>query len=126
MPAEKPVEVFYNSACPVCDAGVKSQRRAMEKGGAGDLAWTDMTCAPDALHADGLTLDHVRRHIYARDASGKLHRGADAFAVLWSATPGRRWLGWLISLPVMRSLARVSYDWFADRLYAWNRRHGRW
>ena len=58
---EKPVEVFYNSACPVCDAGVKDQRRAMEKAGAGDLAWTDMTCAPDALQADGLTLDHVRR-----------------------------------------------------------------
>ena len=124
--AEKPVEVFYNSACPVCDAGVKNQRQAMEKGGARGLAWTDMTCAPDALKVDGLTLDQVRRHIYARDASGKLHRGADALATLWSATPGRRWLGWLISLPVMRSVARISYDWFADRLYAWNRRHGRW
>ena len=124
--AEKPIEVFYNSACPVCDAGVKNQRQAMEKGGAVGLAWTDMTCAADALKADGLTLDHVRRHIYARDASGQLHRGADALAILWSDTPGRRWLGWLVSLPVMRTLARISYDWFANRLYAWNRRHGRW
>jgi predicted DCC family thiol-disulfide oxidoreductase YuxK len=125
MADERPVEVFYNSACPVCDAGVKEQRRAMEKGGC-ELAWTDMTVAPDALAGDGLALDHVRRHIYARDASGKLHRGADAIATLWQATPGRRWLGRLIALPFMRPLARVSYDWFADRLYAWNRRHGRW
>jgi predicted DCC family thiol-disulfide oxidoreductase YuxK len=123
---QRPVEVFYNSACPVCDAGVKNQRRAMEEGGSGDLAWIDMTCAPDALTVDGLTLDHVRRHIYARDASGKLHRGADAFALLWKATPGRRRLGQMISLPVIRPIAGVVYDWFADRLYAWNRRHGRW
>jgi predicted DCC family thiol-disulfide oxidoreductase YuxK len=123
---EKPVEVFYNSACPVCDAGVRNQRVAMERRGSADLSWIDMTCAPEALNADGLTLDHVRRHIYARDASGKLHRGADAFALLWRATPSRRWLGRLISLPIVRPMARVLYDWFADRLYAWNRRHGRW
>ena len=67
---EKPVEVFYNSACPVCDAGVGNQRRAMETGGACELAWTDMTGAPEALSRDGLTLEHVRRHLYARDASG--------------------------------------------------------
>lgn len=126
MPEAKPVEVYYNSACPVCDAGVKEQRRAMQRSGAGDLAWTDMTCSPDALRSDGLTLDHVRRHLYARDASGTLHRGADAFVVLWMATPGRGWLGRLVSLPFVRPLARASYDWFADCLYAWNRRHGRW
>lgn len=126
MPEERPVEVFYNSACPVCDAGVKEQRRAMEKGGAGDLAWTDMTCSPDALQSEGLTLDHVRRHLYARDASDRLHRGADAFGVLWKATPGRRWLGHFIALRPVRPVARILYDWFADRLYARNRRHGRW
>ena len=87
MADEKPVEVFYNSACPVCDAGVSNQRRAMETGGACELAWTDMTRAPEALSRDGLTLEHVRRHLYARDASGTLHRGADAFAILWKATP---------------------------------------
>jgi predicted DCC family thiol-disulfide oxidoreductase YuxK len=126
MPAERPVEVYYNSACPVCDAGVRNQRKAMEGGASDDPAWTDMTAAPAALQSDGLTLDHVRRHIYARDHEGRLHRGADAFALLWKATPGRRWLGRLISLPIVRPAARVLYDWFADRLYAWNRRHGRW
>ncbi len=126
MPAERPVEVYYNSACPVCDSGVRNQRKAMEGGASDDPAWTDMTAAPDALQSDDLTLDHVRRHIYARDDKGRLHRGADAFALLWKATPGRRWLGRLISLPLIRPAARVLYDWFADRLYAWNRRHGRW
>jgi predicted DCC family thiol-disulfide oxidoreductase YuxK len=126
MSDERPIEVFYNSACPVCDAGVHEQRRTMVKRNAGALAWTDMTCAPDALAGENLTLDHVRRHVYVRDAAGSLYRGADAIALLWKATPGRRWLGRLISLPGIRSVGRVGYDWFANRLYAWNRRHGRW
>ena len=126
MRDEKPIEVFYNSACPVCDAGVSEQRRAMVKRNAGALAWTDVTGSPDALAGEGLTLDHVRRHIYVLDSEGRLHRGADAIALLWRATPRRRWLGRLIALPGIRSVARVGYDWFADRLYAWNRRHGRW
>ena len=127
MSEKSPVEVFYNSACPVCRAGMDEQRGAMEKAGVdGDVAFTDMTTAPDALAGDDLTLDDVRRHFYVRDASGALHRGADAAAVLWRLTPRRRWLGWLISRPVLRTIARASYDWFADRLYAWNRRKGRW
>jgi predicted DCC family thiol-disulfide oxidoreductase YuxK len=123
----QPVEVFYNSACPVCRAGMDEQRSTLEASGlAGDAQFTDMTVAPDALASDGLSLDHVRRHFYVRDSSGNLHRGADAAAVLWRMTPGRRWLGWLISRAVIRPLARLFYDWFADRLYNWNRRKGRW
>jgi predicted DCC family thiol-disulfide oxidoreductase YuxK len=126
MRDEKPIEVFYNSACPVCDAGVSAQRRAMVKRSACAPAWTDMTESPDALAGEGLTLDDVRRHIYVLDSQGRLHRGADAMGLLWRVTPGRRWLGWLIALPGIRTVARVGYDWFANRLYAWNRRHGRW
>lgn len=121
------IEVFYNSACPVCRAGMDEQRDAFDKAGvADDATFVDMTDAPDALAVDGLTLDDVRRHFYVRDRDGKLHRGAAAAAVLWRMTPRRRWLGWLISQPGMRVLARVFYDWFADRLYNWNRRKGRW
>lgn len=122
-----PVEVYYNSACPVCRAGMNEQRRALEQAElAGNSTFTDMTEKPEALAEDGLSLDDVRRHFYVRDTDGKLHRGADAAAVLWSMTPRRRWLGWLVSTPVIRPLARIFYDWFADRLYNWNRRKGRW
>ena len=127
MSGKPPVEVFYNSACPVCRAGMDEQRGALERAGASDAAaFTDMTAAPDALADDGLTLDDVRRHFYVRDQNGALHRGADAAAILWRMTPRRRWLGWLISRPVLRPFTRLGYDWFADRLYGWNRRKGRW
>jgi predicted DCC family thiol-disulfide oxidoreductase YuxK len=125
-PARK-LEILYNSACPVCDAGVKRHQDLMQASTArGETAWTDVTCHAEALGRASLTLEQVRRHIYVRDADGTLHRGADAFAVLWRATPGLRWLGALMSLPGLRTLARFTYDWFADRLYNWNQRRGRW
>ena len=97
------LEVLYNSACPVCDAGVKRQQHLMrESTTRGDTSWTDVTCRADALDRAGLTLEQVRRHLYARDADGTLYRGAEAFAALWRETPGLRWLGALISLPVMK------------------------
>ena len=127
MSDKPPVEVFYNSACPVCRAGMDEQRDALAKAGAGETAaFTDMTLMPDALAEDDLTLDDVRWHFYVRDADGTLHRGAAAAAVLWRLTPRRRWLGWLISRPILSVIARLGYEWFADRLYAWNRRKGRW
>ena len=54
----------------------------MAKRHAGELTWTDMTCAPDALAGESISLDQVLRHCYVRDASGTLYRGADAIALL--------------------------------------------
>ena len=125
-PEKNPIEVYYNSACPVCDAGVRNQQRVMDNPAASDANWIDMTKDGNALKDDSLSLDHVRRHIFVRDAEGRLHRGADAFAVLFEATPGRRWIGRMMMLPGLRGLSRLLYDWFADRLYSWNKRHGRW
>lgn len=120
------LEVLYNATCPVCDAGMKQQRRMMSPENEADVAWSDVSCQADRLELAGLTLDQVRRHFYVRDDQGRLYRGAEAAAVFWRRTPGFRWLGALISLPVIRTIARVNYDWFADRLYYWNKRHGRW
>jgi len=91
-----------------------------------DIEWCDIVGRPEVLAEPGITVESVRRKLYVEDDQGKLHIGADAFSILWQETPGRRWLGHLLALPVLSTLARWTYDRFADALYAWNRRHGRW
>ena len=119
--------VFFNSACPVCRAGVANQRERMEATGVGrEIEWCDVATDPAALGGRSITVDDVRLKLYAEDEQGRLHVGADAFTALWRETPGRRWLGRLLSAPGLSGLARWTYDRFADFLYAWNRRHGRW
>lgn len=118
--------VYYNSACPVCNAGIRDQSRRMEACGITDVEWIDVHRSPEAVNEVGAPLEAVREKLYVRDANGQLHIGMDAFTRLWAKTPGQRWLAKLTRLPLIRPLARWSYNVFARCLYRWNRRKRHW
>ena len=122
-------KLYYNSACPVCRTGIEQQRAKMDAllpEGSDTIAWCDIAATPDAGHEIDRSVDQIRHSLHMIDENGRLLVGADVAIAVWSMTPGRRWLGWLIGLPVIRQLARWGYNRFADRLFAWNKRHGRW
>jgi predicted DCC family thiol-disulfide oxidoreductase YuxK len=119
--------VYYNTKCPVCNGGIDWQRsRLVQAARAGLIEFRDINLQPDALSRFGAGLEDVRRRLHAVDAEGRLHVGADCAIAVWRLTPGDAWLARLVGLPAIRPLARVAYDRFADLLYAWNRRKGRW
>jgi predicted DCC family thiol-disulfide oxidoreductase YuxK len=119
--------VWYNTKCPVCNGGIDWQRnRLVQAARAGIIEFRDINLEPDALSRFGAGLEDVRRRLHAVDAGGRLHVGADCAIAVWRLTPGDAWLARLVGLPVVRPIARVAYDRFADLLYAWNRRKGRW
>jgi predicted DCC family thiol-disulfide oxidoreductase YuxK len=119
--------VWYNTKCPVCDGGIARQRRRLIRAArAGAIEFRDINLEPDALARFGAGLEDIRRRLHGVDAEGRLHVGADCAIEIWLRTPGDAWLGHLLGLPLLRRLTRFAYDRFADRLYAWNRRKGRW
>jgi predicted DCC family thiol-disulfide oxidoreductase YuxK len=119
-------KVYYNSACPVCNAGIKDQRRRMEACGIADIEWVDVHTNPDAVSEVGASLEQVRERLHVKDSDGRIDVGADAFTCLWSKTRGQRWLAKLLRLPVLKQLTHSAYNLFARRLYRWNRAKGRW
>jgi predicted DCC family thiol-disulfide oxidoreductase YuxK len=119
--------VWYNTRCPVCDAGINRQRnKLLAAVRAGRIAFRDINDEPDALAAYGASLDDVRRRLHATDAAGRLIVGADVAIAVWRVTPGEGWLAALFGNPIARPLTRFAYDRFADALFAWNKRKGRW
>ena len=48
-----PSKVYYNSACPVCNAGIKDQRKRMQDCGVNDIEWVDVHNSPDAVSEVG-------------------------------------------------------------------------
>jgi len=119
--------VWYNTRCPVCDAGIGYQkRRLVELVKAGDVEFRDINLEPEALKAYGASVNDIRRRLHATDAAGRLVTGIDVMVALWRITPGETWLAALLGNPITLRLSRFCYDRFADLLYAWNRRHGRW
>jgi predicted DCC family thiol-disulfide oxidoreductase YuxK len=119
--------VWYNARCPVCDAGIGRQRnRLIAAVKAGVIAFRDINLEPQALAAHGALLEDIRRRLHATDEAGRLLVGADVAIAVWRLTPGEGWLAALAGNPVARPVIRFVYDRFADLLYAWNRRKGRW
>ena len=119
--------VWYNTRCPVCDAGINRQRnKLLAAVQAGTIEFRDINLQPEALAGYGASLADVRRRLHATDDAGRLLVGADVAIAVWRLTPGEGWLAALLGNPVVRPLTRFAYDRFADLLYAWNRRKGRW
>jgi predicted DCC family thiol-disulfide oxidoreductase YuxK len=85
--------VWYNTRCPVCDAGIVRQRnklRALVR--ARVIEFRDINDEPDALIRYGATLDDIRRRLHATDDTGRLLVGADVALAVWRMTPGEAWL----------------------------------
>ena len=119
--------VWYNTRCPVCDAGIDWQRnRLLSAVRAGRIAFHDINAQPLALAAYGASVDDVRRRLHATDEAGRLIVGADVAIAVWRLTPGEGWLATLFGNPVIRPLTRFGYDRFADMLFAWNKWKGHW
>ena len=121
-----PGKVYYNSACPVCKAGIKDQQRRMAACGVKDIEWVDVHTHPDAVSELGESLEKVRERLHVKDASGGIDVGADAFLNLWSQTPGQSWVAALLRLPILKQLVRLTYNIFARLLYRWNRAMRHW
>jgi predicted DCC family thiol-disulfide oxidoreductase YuxK len=119
--------VWYNTKCPVCNAGIDWQRsRLVRAARTGGIEFRDINLEPDALSRFGAGIEDIRRRLHGVDAEGALHVGADCAIAIWRVTPGQAWLGRVIGLPGIHQVARTGYDRFADLLYAWNRRKGHW
>src|SRR3954471_19034887 len=113
------LKVYYNSACPVCDAGIRGQRERMAACQA-QAEWIDVHNHADAVKQIGAEREFVRERLHVVDAEGRLHVGADAVRVLMEQTRGERWLGRLMALPLIRPVSGWCYNRFAKLLYAWN------
>jgi predicted DCC family thiol-disulfide oxidoreductase YuxK len=119
--------VWYNTKCPVCNAGIGWQRnRLVRAARSGAIKFRDINAEPDALVRFGADVEDVRRRLHAVDADGRLFVGMNCAIEIWLRTPGDGWLGRFAGLPGIRQIAGFGYDRFADLLYAWNRRKRHW
>ncbi|MEM7360822.1 MAG: DUF393 domain-containing protein [Pseudomonadota bacterium] len=120
---ESQVEVFFNSACPVCNYGINHQKcRSTDV----EIQWLDVHEDNSLVQELDRNLVEARKYLHVRDANGNLHIGIDAFILLWRNSPRDAWLGRLFSLPLINQLARIAYFVFANGLYGFNRLCRRW
>lgn len=121
MHQESKLTVYYNSACPVCEAGICYQRKLMSNQ---NVAWIDIHTQTDEFNQSGLDLERVREQLHVLDADGNLLIGDLALASLWQRTPRQRMLAQIVKYA--RFITKPAYILFAKCLYRWNRYRGHW
>lgn len=104
------ITVYYDGKCGLCSREIAYYRRIAPSGA---FDWVDVTEEPRALADRGISPAEALRLIHAVDGQGRLHRGVDAFVVLWRGMPGWRWLGYLVGAPGVRWVADGVYRRFA-------------
>lgn len=105
----KPLTVFYDGACPLCEREIGFYRR---RKGAEAICWMDVSEADDGDVAPGLSREQAMARFHVRDGAGQILSGGEAFARLWRDLPGFRLLGRLFSLRPFTWMINRSYDCF--------------
>jgi predicted DCC family thiol-disulfide oxidoreductase YuxK len=117
------MKVYYNSACPVCKAGIEAQ---MKKGTSCEVQWADVHKDNELVSEVGSELEFVRERLHAVDENGALQVGFDAILAIWRNSPTERWKARVLGLPVVKQVCGVVYNLFAAGLYKWNRSRNHW
>ena len=121
--ANKGIKVYYNSACPICDASISTQKGKMS---GCSVQWNDVNTDVQARNEIPAELEFVRERLHAIDENGDIKVGVDAFEVIWRHSPNERWKSRLIALPIVKTIAVATYNIFAKLLYRWNVKKGHW
>ena len=72
-----------------------------------DIAWRDLGDEPGALDELGLDPAAGRSSLYAIDGDGAVFTGAAALALVWSALPSHRRIGYLLATPAASAVAEM-------------------
>jgi predicted DCC family thiol-disulfide oxidoreductase YuxK len=123
MVDKQKIQVYYNSACPICNAGIESQKTKMRDC---PIDWKDVHSDCSLINNLGSELEFVRERLHVVNHDGKILVGFSAFLEIWRNSPTEHWKAHFFGLPVIRHIGIIFYNKFAATLYKWNKAKKHW
>lgn len=108
-----PIQIFYDGACRICRSQVLKYkgRDTHDRLKLVDISRRDFNAKDYTLqNAD------LENYMYAKDSRGRTVRGAQAIAWMLRAV-GHRILASLLTMPILKHLARIGYRGLAAHRY---------
>lgn len=105
------ITVYFDGKCGLCSKEIRYYQRIAAKS---DFEWLDIASDPAPLAPLGIPQETALRRLHARDQTGHMHRGVDAFIVIWRKLPLWNYVALLVALPLIRQIAGFAYNHFAD------------
>ncbi|MDD7805172.1 MAG: DUF393 domain-containing protein [Endozoicomonas sp. (ex Botrylloides leachii)] len=105
------ITVFYDGKCRLCSKEIKHYRKIAPS----DIFnWQDITESEEDLRKDNISLSEALRFLHAKDHTGQVYVGVDAFILIWKQLKRWRILAMLVGLPTIRQVANAAYHAFAN------------
>jgi predicted DCC family thiol-disulfide oxidoreductase YuxK len=118
--------VYFDGACPLCQAEINHYRK---QEGAGAICFLDVSRSEETLAVD-LTKQQAMKRFHVRCNDGLLLSGAAAFVAVWSTLPRSQRAARLAALPGILTILEVAYRLFLPvrpilsklfgRVHAWH------
>ena len=105
------ITVFYDGKCGLCSKEINHYRKIAPSN---IFNWQDITKSTSELNKEGITLAEGLRLLHAKDNSGQMHVGMDAFILIWKQLKRWRMLAFLAGLPIIRHITNAAYRAFAN------------
>ena len=105
------ITVYYDGKCGLCSKEINHYRKISPTG---IFNWQDITESADDLKKEGIPLSEGLKLLHAKDSSGQMHVGVDAFILIWKQLKRWRALAALVELPIIRQTADLAYKAFAN------------
>ena len=108
------IKVYFDGVCKYCSKEIKYYKRIAPEN---SFQWINVADNPHAMSSYGITQSEALLFLHAVDSAGKIYVGSEAFALIWKSLPRWKALGYLISMPVIKTLTKWCYIWFAKRRF---------
>jgi predicted DCC family thiol-disulfide oxidoreductase YuxK len=108
---DQKITVFYDGACGLCAKEINHYKKIAPQG---VFEWIDITHDLIVFEALGYTKEEGLRALHALDHGGDMHKGIDAFLLIWGKLKHWRLLVVFVSLPGVVHLVRFFYKHFAN------------
>jgi len=105
------ISVFFDGKCNLCSKEINYYQRIAPKN---TFNWVDITKNPDELDRFEIKLSDGLRLMHVADSNGNISTGVDAFIIMWKQIKYWKFLGLFVSLPIIKQIANLLYQYFAD------------
>ena len=103
--------VFYDGKCNLCSKEINYYRKIAPSG---KFKWQDVNIKSNALIYKGIKTSDALKILHVIDRNNKLHKGIDAFIVIWRNLKYWKFLGNLAALPIIKQILHLLYIGFAN------------
>ncbi len=103
--------VYYDGKCGLCRREIEYYKRVAP---VDRFVWLDIATDPASLADLNISQSDALRRLHARDSSGAIFVGVNAFIAIWQGLNYWRYLAMIVNIPLLQPLAAFAYDRFAD------------